>query len=1299
MYQYVVSAQKPTNVTHVLKGNFINARELDLIICKSTRIEFHTLTSEGLLAQFDLGIYGRVATCKLYKPHGEERDLLFVATERRQYFVLSYDTKSGKIVTKAKGEITSRINRPNENGQIGIIDPDCRVIGLNLYQGQFDVIPMDSKGQLKESFNIRLEEINVIDIQFLYGYDLPTICVLYEDNRNSKCTRHIKTYKISVKDMEFKESPWSQPNVDLETNMIIPIPEPIGGVLIMGLETIAYRNGRSGGRSGQAGTTISIPVRCGLVRAFAPIDEDGQRYLLCDEWGGLHVIALQIDRGTSPVPTSSITSSSSSSSSPAMVQTMTVVDLSMEFLGETSIASSIAYLDNGYVFVGSSFGDSQLIRLCPDKDKETDSYIETIQTCTNLGPIVDFCVVDLDRQGQGQVVTCSGAFKDGSLRVVRNGIGIDEQASVELPGIRGMWSLRDSFKSNYDRYLVQTFTSETRVLVIEDEELSETEISGFNPDLATLYCGNMIGNYLVQVTSTEVRIVKCADTSTVHFLWSAPAPKRITVASGNPSQLLIALDGGEIVLFEIEPSGTLTQKGTQVLEHEVACININPFDSKTKDGDKTMTDGSSETTRLCTDVAVIGMWTDVTIRILALPSLEQIHIEKLDGETIPRSLYFVTLEGFDHLLVGLGDGNLYTFDFVRGAEKNHMLTAKKKMTLGSRPISLSEFKSKDSTFIFAGTDRPTVIYSSGHKLLYSNVNQREVTAMVPFNTENFADCLAIASEEDLTIGTINDIQKLHIRSYPLGEQPRRICHQKSSRCFGVCTIRSGTGAFRASASENKSKTRDESAMDVDNRGAVFEEESNLDMIETSFVRLIDDETFKILDSFQLDEFESGCSILCCKFSEDPGTGSTSSQNPASSSSSSSSKSTTDKAQRKEDIEYIVVGTAYAIEGEQEPNKGRILVFKVDDKEESNSTPAASGSAPGRRLNMVAEKQTRGAVYCLNSFNGKLLAGINSKVKLFSFVDKGTDECELQPKCGHHEHILALYIESRGDFIVVGDLMKSISLLVYRSLDDTIEEIARDYNANWMTAVGICDDDTYIGAETHLNLFTVQKNSTAVTEEARHMLNVCGEFHLGEFVNRFHHGSLVMQSAQQQTDMMKTGGTASSTLPKVSDDDQVSETVMGILNSSAKPEMLFCTVNGVIGVIASLTEGQYKLLRRVEKALSCVIQGVGGLSHSAWRSFTNDRKSLPNRTGYIDGDLIEAFLELPDEDVKRVVDMVNGKVPLGVDEDISSILSLNNAVAPAVVASAVGASNGSDLLSLNLDVDSLTRFIEDLARLH
>ena len=38
--------------------------------------------------------------------------------------------------------------------------------------------------------------------------------------------------------------------------------------------------------------------------------------------------------------------------------------------------------------------------------EDPSNFVEVLNTFTNLGPIVDFCVVDLDRQGQGQVEFC-----------------------------------------------------------------------------------------------------------------------------------------------------------------------------------------------------------------------------------------------------------------------------------------------------------------------------------------------------------------------------------------------------------------------------------------------------------------------------------------------------------------------------------------------------------------------------------------------------------------------------------------------------------------------------------------------------------------------------------------------------------------------------------------------------------------------------------------------------------------------------------------------------------------------------
>lgn len=110
-------------------------------------------------------------------------------------------------------------------------------------------------------------------------------------------------------------------------------------------------------------------------------------------------------------------------------------------------------------------------------------------------------------------------------------------------------------------------------------------------------------------------------------------------------------------------------------------------------------------------------------------------------------------------------------------------------------------------------------------------------------------------------------------------------------------------------------------------------------------------------------------------------------------------------------------------------------------------------------------------------------------------------------CSHHSNIHALYVATRGDFIIVGDLMRSISLLLYKPTDESIEEIARDSNTNWMTAVEVLDDDTFLGTEIGYNIFTVRKNSEVTSDEERRRLETIGEFHLGECVNRFRHGWL------------------------------------------------------------------------------------------------------------------------------------------------------------------------------------------------
>ncbi|XP_061132404.1 DNA damage-binding protein 1 [Syngnathus typhle] len=1107
-YNYVVTAQKPTAVNACITGHFTSAEDLNLLIAKNTRLEIYVVTAEGLRPVKEVGMYGKIAVMELFRPKGENKDLLFILTSKYNACILEYkqNGESIDIITRAHGNVQDRIGRPSETGIIGIVDPECRMIGLRLYDGLFKVIPLDRDNRELKAFNIRLEELQVIDVHFLYGCQAPTVCLIYQDPQG----RHVKTYEVSLREKEFNKGPWKQENVEAEASMVIPVPEPFGGAIIIGQESISYHNG-------DKYLAIAPPtIKQSTIVCHNRVDPNGSRYLLGDMEGRLFMLLLEKEE--------------------LMDGTVALKDLHVELLGETSIAECLTYLDNGVVFVGSRLGDSQLVKLNVDSNDQ-GSYVAVMETFTNLGPIVDMCVVDLERQGQGQLVTCSGAFKEGSLRIIRNGIGIHEHASIDLPGIKGLWPLRSEAGRETDDMLVLSFVGQTRVLMLSGEEVEETELPGFVDNQQTFYCGNVAHQQLIQITSGSVRLV-LQDNKALVSEWKEPQGRNISVAACNHTQVVLAV--GRALYYLQILAGELKQISNTDMEHEVACLDITPLG-----------EGGGESP-LC----AVGLWTDISARVLKLPCFTALHKEMLGGEIIPRSILMTTFEGSYYLLCALGDGALFYFglDLQTGA-----LSERKKVTLGTQPTVLRTFRSLSTSNVFACSDRPTVIYSSNHKLVFSNVNLKEVNYMCPLNSEGYPDSLALANNSTLTIGTIDEIQKLHIRTVPLYESPRRICYQEVSQCFGVLSSRveiqdvSGTtSAVRPSAS-TQALSSSVSSSKLFPSSTSPHETSFGDEVEVHSLLVVDQHTFEVLHAHQFLPSEYALSMVSCRLGKDPSV-------------------------------YFVVGTAMVYPEEAEPKQGRIIVFHYTDG----------------KLQTVAEKEVRGAVYSMLEFNGKLLASINSTVRLYEW----TAEKELRTECNHYNNIMALYLKTKGDFILVGDLMRSVLLLAYKAMEGNFEEIARDFNPNWMSAVEILDDDNFLGAENAFNLFVCQKDSAATTDEERQHLQEVGLFHLGEFVNVFCHGSLVLQN-------------------------------LGESSTPTQGSVLFGTVNGMIGLVTSLSEGWYSLLLDLQNRLNKVIKSVGKIEHSFWRSFHTERKT-DHATGFIDGDLIESFLDLGRAKMQEVV---------------------------------------------------------------
>lgn len=993
---YVVTAHKASAVSacvtgmlhqlllrlsnRLFSGNFTSSTDLNLLVAKSNRLEIYVVSAEGLRPIKEINIYGRITVLKLFRPANEQKDLLFFLTCKHNAAVLECikDDENIEIVTKAQGNVADQISRPSETGSIGIIDPQCRMIGLRMYDGLFKVIPLEKTNKELKAFNIRMEELNIQDIQFLHGCGTPTIAFIHQEGH----ARHVKTYEISIREKEFTKGPWKQDNIESEASILIPVPDPLGGAVIIGQESITYHNG-------DTYVAIAPPIiRQSTIVCYCNVDTNGSRYLLGDMSGRLFLLLLEKEDKENGV----------------------VRNVKLEHLGEITIPECMTYLDNGVVYIGSRLGDSQLVRLTTEP-AEGGGFVEVLESFTNLGPIVDMCVVDLERQGQGQLVTCSGAFKEGSLRIIRNGIGIQEHASIDLGGIKGIWALRVNTSEKFDNVLVVSFVGETRVLRFAGEDVNMFDLEAFTTTQQTIECGNVAHNQIIQVTANSVRLAN-ANTKQLLNEWTPPDGQKISRVSFNQTQIVCA---ARLTVYYLEiQDGTVSLVAQTNMEFEVACLDINPLAE------------GAQASELCS----VGLWTDISIRVLKLPSLTELYKEKLEGDILPRSIMATTFEGIHYLLCALGDGSLYYF--LLNASSGH-LSDKKKVTLGTQPTVLKLFKSQDQTSnIFACSDRPTVIYSSNHKLVFSNVNLKEVNHMCPLNVEAYPDSLALATDSTLLIGTIDEIQKLHIRNVPLGESPRRIAYQEQTQTFGVITMRNdvqdtdGPQTIRPSASTTAQVTTYSSHRHSINRQEPAAGGDQIGQeVDVYNLLILDQHTFEVLHAHKFMDNECALSIISTRLGKD------------------------------DPNWYYVVGTCFVNPEESEPKLGRIVLFHWNDN----------------KLHQVADREVKGAPYSLCEFNGKLLASVNSAVRLYEW----TKDRELQNECSYFNTIIALYLKTKGDFVLVGDLMRSMTLLNYKAMEVALEEISRDFNPNWMTAIEILDDDNFLGAENSDNLFVCQKD--------------------------------------------------------------------------------------------------------------------------------------------------------------------------------------------------------------------------------
>mmetsp|Transcript_3089 Transcript_3089/g.4239 ORF Transcript_3089/g.4239 Transcript_3089/m.4239 type:complete len:819 (+) Transcript_3089:274-2730(+) len=620
----------------------------------------------------------------------------------------------------------------------------------------------------------------------------------------------------------------------------------------------------------------------------------------------------------------------------------------------------------------------------------------------------------------------------------------------------------------------------------------------------------------------------------------------------------------------------------------------------------------------------------------------------------------------------------------------------------------------------------------------SSSNAAATSSASGTNKKSYSLC--IADETTLRLGVIDDIQKLHVSTFALKMTPRRIAHHSAGRVFCVGCIADRSGGEESGSSSG-----------VNHLGS----EANMG----NCVRFFDDSTFEEVDRIDLEPYEMILSMqstrLCITDSDTTTTATTA----TSGKSENEDGSTTDKCFKP----YLLIGTAYAYPDENEPTRGRILVIQCNNAESTGGGGAKSdgvhennegeqgGKSSGgssslfRTARIITEMQTAGAVYSICPFyNGTILVTVNSKTHLCQFTDGssgsvGGEVPELKfVGAGHHGHILSLFVKSlaspnetgnnanatslsssqmqqqQPQLAIVGDIMRSVSVVEYHPHHQTLEEVARDYNANWTTAIEMLSTDLYLGGENWNNLFVLRRNSSATSEEIRCRLDTVGEFHLGEMPNKFMSGSLIMPSSSSSVGAGGGGGgsasnSSGSSLPLSPSGKNSMGPSSGPRNSSTSKktsimigsETLYATVDGSIGSVLGLDRASLAFFSTLERSMTRIIRPVGDLSHAEYRAFEAERRLHPSR-GFVDGDLVESFLDLDRESMEKVVRDMNEDGRWDVDDNVGGP-GVDNAASGGTNEEEneedLGSSGGGGGQDRLLSVDDVLAMVEEISMLH
>lgn len=918
-----------------------------------------------------------------------------------------------------------------------------------------------------------------------------------------------------------------------------------------------------------------------------------------------------------------------------------VLGISVSLLDTLPVANSLNVSKLGMLFVAAEFGDHILYQFeridvegeaptCTSEEtlsaymdsgmKEMDYYTTTnasklaciftpsmlknlriVYTMESLAPVTGVLVGELaGNEVSPQIYTLTGRGPRSSLQTLRHGVAVTELAVSDLPGVPGaVYTIKDNSqealdrKREVDKYIVVSFADATLVLSVGDTVEEVGRESAFLTQAPTLACAALAnGCGVVQVHPAGVRLISQGKAKQ----WDCPGLKRIEYASANESQVIVALAGGALIYFELDPvSGVLVDKPPVDMGADVCCLDV----------------GIVQSGRSRSMFAAVG-FRDQTVRILSLEPgklLAQRSSTALRARPYSVILqYMPTTSGTVDdvvLTIGLDDGSSVRtgVDQVTGG----ISTSPTGRFLGARPVSVSRISIDSSAATLLLSSRPWISRpdpKSG-KHVMAPLSYAPLDHGCSFSSDIIKEGIVATSGTTLRILSVDsdgsclgtEDEAFNSNKVDLRYTPRQMCllaadSQDGTKKLVLAVVecdhndysldkKSAIG-FDPSGSEVKNDDAD--GMDIESDEEKEEEDEDEKKVSTTPIRgPVPDKPGQWASCIRLLDPSKGCSTLDCIELGDT-------------EAAFCCASVRFHSRRGEAL--LAVGTVTGMT--MHPMKflsSQIVIYRVID---------------GGKLELLHRTVVDdGPVLALAHFQGKLLAGIGQTLRLYEMGKRQLlRKCELRGL-----PTMVKTLQAAGDRVYVGDMMQSMQFVRYDTVTNKLILIANDRMPRSITCQELLDMNTIAVGDKFGNISVLRLPHGA---DAR---------------------AVDMSGTRALWDSSRDDAT-----PRLESlcNYYVGEVVTGMTRASlvagGSESLIYVTVTGRIGALVPFTSREnVEFYSELEACLRKHAPRPTGREPQAYRSYYAPIKHV------IDGDLCEMYSKLGFEEQKKIADQLDRNV--------------------------------------------------------